>query len=119
MCSGYGIAFDRASSASFKCHTARNVIIFGVDSTSSSHADNRKNSFLILSEGPTFGINGNFGYPEKRSSINFGKSNTKFCLRLHYNADNGYLFVNRKEIFKFKVSNKSVNFPTQFCLGSI
>ena len=37
----------------------------------------------------------------------------------HYNADNSYLFVNRKEIFKFKANNKNVNFPTQFCLGSI
>ena len=30
-----------------------------------------------------------------------------------------YLFVNEKEIFKFKANNKNVNFPTQFCLGSI
>ena len=40
-------------------------------------------------------------------------------MSLHYNADNSYLFVNGKEIFKFKADNKSVNFPTQFCLGSI
>ena len=30
-----------------------------------------------------------------------------------------YLFVNGKEVFKFKADNKNVNFPTQFCLGSI
>ena len=36
-----------------------------------------------------------------------------------YNADNSYVFVNEKEIFKFKVDNKNVNYPTQFCLGSI
>ena len=35
------------------------VIIFGVDNSSSSHADNLKN------EGDTFGINGSFGAPEK------------------------------------------------------
>ena len=29
------------------------------------------------------------------------------------------MFVNGKEIFSFKVDNKNVNFPTQFCLGSI
>ena len=28
-----------------------------------------------------------------------------------------YLFVNKK--FKFKADNKNVNFPTQFCIGSI
>ena len=40
-------------------------------------------------------------------------------MNLHYNADNSYLFVNGKEIFKFKADNKNVNFPTQFCLESI
>ena len=33
---------------------------------------------------------------------------------MHYNADNGYLFVNGKEILNFKALNKNVNFPTQF-----
>ena len=59
------------------------------------------------------------GSPEKTFSFNFIKANTKFCLSLHYNADNGYLFVNGKEIFKFKANNKNVNSPIQFCLGSI
>ena len=40
-------------------------------------------------------------------------------MSLHYNADKSYLFFNGKEIFKFKADNKNVNFPTQFCLGSI
>ena len=39
-------------------------------------------------------------------------------MSLHYNADNCYLFINGKEIFKFKADNKNVSFPTQFCLGS-
>ena len=38
---------------------------------------------------------------------------------MHYNSDNSYLFVNRREIYKFKASNKNVNFPSQFCLGTI
>ena len=38
---------------------------------------------------------------------------------MHYNADSSYLFVNGKEIFKVKADIKNVNFPTQFCLGSI
>ena len=42
-----------------------------------------------------------------------------FCSSLHYNADNSYLFVNGKEIYKFKVSNKNNNFPSQYCLGRI
>ena len=39
-------------------------------------------------------------------------------MSLHYNANNSYLLVNRKEIFKFKADNKNINFPTQFYLGS-
>ena len=73
----------------------------------------------MLGEDPTYGINGSFGSLEKTFSINFSKANTKFCFSLHYNADNSYLFVNGKEIFKFKASNKNVNFPAQFCLGGI
>ena len=42
---GYGITFDSAGSWSFNSNTARNVIIFGVDNSSSSHADNHKNNF--------------------------------------------------------------------------
>ena len=38
---------------------------------------------------------------------------------MHYNSDNSYLFVNGIEIYKFKASNKNINFPTQFCLASI
>ena len=34
-------------------------------------------------------------------------------------ADNSYLFVNRKQFFKFKADNKNVIFRTQFCLGGI
>ena len=84
-----------------------------------SHTDNRKNNFLIIGKGPTIGINGSFGSPDKEFSLNFIKARTNFCLSLNYNGDNSYLFVNEKEIFKFKASNGSVNFPTWFYLGSI
>ena len=76
-------------------------------------ADNYKNNFLVLRDDPTFGINGSFVSPEKKFSIDFSKSNTKFCLILHYNADNSYLLVNGKEILKFKANNKKPNFPTE------
>ena len=68
--SDYGIIFDSACSWSFDKETARNVIIFGGDHSSSSHAKNRKNKFLLLGEGPTFGIHGSFGLPKKKFSIN-------------------------------------------------
>ena len=87
--------------------------------SSLSHSDNCKNNFLVLGEDTTCEVNGSFGSPGKKFSINFSKAKTKFRLSLHYNADNSCLFVNRKEIFKLKADSKNVNFLTQFCLGSI
>ena len=50
----------------------------------------------------------------EKFSINFSKAHTKYCLSLHFNADNSYMFVNGKGIFKFKAGNKNVNFPSRF-----
>ena len=73
----------------------------------------------MLCEDQIYCINESFRFPEKNFSINFSKSNTECCLSLHYNHDNSYLFVNGKEIFKFKANNGNVNIPTQFCLVTI
>ena len=56
--SGYEITFDSAGSWSFDNDIARNVIIFDLDNSLSSHADNCNNNFLVLGEGLSFGING-------------------------------------------------------------
>ena len=39
--------------------------------------------------------------------------------KFDYNGDNSYLFVNGKEIYKFKANIKNVDFPSQIYLGSI
>ena len=53
---GYGIGFDRKSSFSFPGDGfGQNVIIFGIDMSSSVHFDNKKD-ILILGEGPTQGL---------------------------------------------------------------
>ena len=113
---GYGTTFHSAGSGN---GTARNVIVFAVNNISSSHADNRNDNFWILVLGPTFETNESFDSPEKKFSINFTKTNTKFCSSFHSNTDNVFLFANRKEITKFKADNKTVNFPTQFYLRNI
>ena len=41
-----------------------------------------------------------------------------FCLSLHYNGANGYLFVNGIEIHKFKAKDSDVN-VVSLCLGNI
>ena len=42
----------------------------------------------------------------------------KFCLRLHYNRANSYLFVNGTEIHKFKAKGSEI-VATPLCLGNI
>ena len=42
----------------------------------------------------------------------------KFCLSLHYNGADNYLFVNGKEIVKFKAKD-SATVATPLCLGNI
>ena len=51
-------------------------------------------------------------------SINFTKVNSKFCLSLHYNGANGYLFVNGAEIHKF-TAKYSMIVPYSLCLGKV
>ena len=51
-------------------------------------------------------------------SPNFTVDNKIFCLSLHYNGDNSYLFVNGKEVTKFKGQNSElIKYP--MCLGDL
>ena len=95
---GYGIGFDRKSSLSFSGgRFGKNVIFFGVDMNFSVHVDNKKKDILILRKGPTQGLEHTLT-AEKMYSINFTVTRKKFCLSLHYNGANSYLFVNGTEI---------------------
>ena len=51
-------------------------------------------------------------------SINFTVTKNKFCLRLHYNGANSYLFVNSTEIYKFKAKESEI-LQGSICLGNI
>ena len=51
-------------------------------------------------------------------SINFTEKNKKFCLSLHYNGANSYLFVNGTEINKFKAKHSKI-VANPLCLGNI
>ena len=50
--------------------------------------------------------------------INFTVTKKRFCLSLHYNGANIYLFVNSAEVYKFKVKDSEIA-PTLLCLGNI
>ena len=51
-------------------------------------------------------------------SINFTVTTKKFCLSLHYNGVNSYLFVNGIEICKFKAKDSEI-VASRLCLGNI
>ena len=116
--SGYGIRFDRKSSFSFLSgRFGQNVIIFGVDKSSSVHVDNKRKDILILGKGPIQGLEPTLT-AEKMYSINFSVARKKFCLSLHYNGANSCLFVNGAEIYKFKAKYSEI-VKGSLCLGNI
>ena len=51
-------------------------------------------------------------------SINFTEHNKKFCLSLHYNEANSYLFVNGTESHKVKAKDSEI-VAFSLCLGHI
>ena len=50
--------------------------------------------------------------------INFTRPSIKFCLSLHYNDGNSFLFVNATKIYQFKAKDSEIKkYP--LCLGNI
>ena len=117
--SGYGIGFDRRGAYLLPSgNFGRNVIIFGVDMNSSVHVDNKGRDVLILGKGPTQGLGEHSLTAEKMYSVNFADHREKYCLSLHYNGANSYLFLNGTEISKFKAKD-SETVATLSWLGNI
>ena len=88
--SGYGIKFDCCSEFSFLDGSmGKNVVIFGVDMSSSVYIDNKNKDTLILGEGPTQGLDDTLT-AEAKYPINFTQSEQKFVLHLHYNWSNSF-----------------------------
>ena len=77
----------------------------------------KKKDILILGKGPTQGVEDALT-AEKMYSISFEKHNKNFCLSLHYNGANSYLFVNGKEIHNFTGKDSEI-VAIPLCLGSI
>ena len=98
--SDYGIRFDLRSEFSLTDGSVgKNVIIFGVDMSSSVHIDNKKKDILIPGLDPTQGLDDLTLTAEAQYSIKFSRSNIKFCLRLDYYGSNSFLFTNAIRIY--------------------
>ena len=116
---GYGICFDSESSFSFDNGIdAKNVIIFGVNNSNSSHSTNKTQNIYVLGKYFVQGINNTAIYAEMIYKTNFTEQSKKLVLSLHYNRDNSYLFVNGTQELKFK---SSVNYLDRnlLCVGNI
>ena len=123
---GYGICFDERSQFG---HTitedgradttnGRNVLIFGVDMSSSVHGTNRANHIYLMRDGLTQGINDTTLYVEKNYWRNFTEPGKKVVLSLHYNGDNSYLFVNGRQELKFKAKTDQL-VKEKLCIGNL
>ena len=55
---------------------------------------------------------------QKKNSNNFTENNEKFCLSLHCNGANSYLFVKGIEIIKFKAKDSEIK-AVPLCLGNV
>ena len=76
--SGFGIGFHRRSSFSFPGGGfGQNVLIFGVDMSSSPHIDIKKKDILVLGKGLTQRLESNLN-TEKIYPINFTLTKKKF-----------------------------------------
>ena len=91
---GYGIRFDSKGTFSHSSGGfGLNVLIFGVDMSSSVHTNNK-----ILNISTTL-------YAGKMYSVNFTENEKKSCLSLHNNGSNSYLFVNGTGLLNLKQEN--------------
>ena len=123
---GYGLCFDEGGEfghtvkqGNFNRTTnAKNVIIFGVDMSSSVHATNRANNIYVMGKEFIRGISDTTIYAEKLFHNNFTKFGVKFISSLHYNGDNSYLFANGRQELKFKAKDDQV-INEKLCLGNL
>ena len=122
---GYGICFDKRSQFGHTIteggftHTTngRNLLIFEEDMSLSVRATNRANHIYLMDDGLTQGINDTKIYVEKNYYRNFTNPGKKFVLRLHYNGDNSYLFVNGRQELKFKAKTNQLG-KEKLCIGN-
>ena len=122
----YGLCFDEGGEfghtvrqGSFnRVKNAKNVIIIGVDTSSSIHATNRANNIYVMGKELIQGINGTAIYAEKLFHYNFTEFGVKFVLSLYYNGDNSYLFANGRQKLKLKAKDDQI-INEKLCLGNL
>ena len=72
--------------------------------SSSVHISNKEKYILIIVYSSTHVSDDSTLTAEAQYSINFSRSNRKFCLSLHYNWRNSFLFANATKIYQSKTT---------------
>ena len=70
--------------------------------SSSVRIDNKEKDILILCIEPTKGIDDTTLTAKAQYSINFSRSNKKFCWSLYYNGSNSFVLASSTKICQFK-----------------
>ena len=123
---GYGLCFDEGGEFGHtvrqgnfdRTTNAKNVIIFGVDMSSSIYVTNRANNIYVVGKDFIQGINNTTIYAENLFHNNFTEFGLKFVLSLHYNGGNSYLFANGRQELKFKAKDDQI-INEKLCLGNL
>ena len=84
--------------------------------SSSVHVNNKNKSILILGKWETKGLDNTSLTAEAEYSINFSRSERKFCLNFHCNRSNSFLFVNATKTFWKAKDSEIKKYP--LCLGN-
>ena len=79
------------------------------------HFDNKNKEILILGKGLPQGLDNTTLTGEAEFFIYFSRLQRKFCLSLHYNGTNNFLFVNATKIYQFKTKDSKIK-PYPLCL---
>ena len=80
--------------------------------SSSVHIDNKKKDISIFGISSTQKLDDTMLSKEAQYSVDFSRSNRKYCLSLHYNGSNSFLFINATKIYQFKAKDSKIKIPS-------
>ena len=89
--------------------------------STSKHANNKTKNVLVLGRDFVQEIDDTTTSTGQMYSPNFTVEGITFCLSLHYNGDNSYLYANGKMVIKFKANAQDFKATQRYvmCLGNI
>ena len=113
--SRYGIRFDEISSyLRSDGSSGDNITIFGADTSSPTHIDNKNKNIVVPGEGPTQRLDDTTIKAEAKCPINSTQSGKRFVLSLHYKRNNSFLFLNAVKMYQIKAKDSEIK-PYEFC----